>query len=78
MIDDIRTAQRMIERNQLRAMLDEEAERRVWLAHEINTRQNIVTVEAIADNQSDGIKASMPCDCRAAGVRGTRCGSCGR
>ncbi len=78
MIDDIRTAERMIERNQLRAMIDEEAERRAWLTREINTRLNIVTVEALADKLSDDIKAAMKCDCRAAGVRGTRCGSCGQ
>lgn len=77
MIDAIRTVNRMIERNQLRAMLDEDAARRAWLAHEINTRLNIVTVSNVAETISDGVKAGMPCDCRAAGVRGTRCGSCG-
>ena len=77
-MNDIRTAQRMIERNQLRAMIDEDAERRVWLEHEINTRLNIVTVSNVAETISDGIKRSMPCDCRANGQRGTRCGMCGR
>ncbi len=43
-MNNVTTSQRMIERNQLRAMIDEDAERRALLTREINTRLNIVTV----------------------------------
>lgn len=38
----------------------------------------VTECEKVSDEISDGIKAAMPCDCRAAGMRGTRCGSCGQ
>lgn len=37
---------------------------------------SIETIERVSDSISDGLKAAMPCDCRAMGSR-VRCGSCG-
>ena len=47
------------------------------LRDEIGIAASVAECEKVADEISDGIKRSMPCDCRAAGVRSTRCGNCG-
>lgn len=43
---------------------------------EITIPQAVAECEKVADEISDGIKAAMPCDCRAQGSR-VRCGACG-
>ena len=43
---------------------------------EITIPQAVAECEKVADEISNGIKAAMPCDCRAQGSR-VRCGACG-
>ena len=42
----------------------------------ISLTDAVAECEKVADEISDGIKAAMPCDCRAQGSR-VRCGACG-
>ena len=76
-MDAIRTVNRMIERNQLASQRVEYAERLAWLAREIRTHLNIVSVERVADGVNAGLQRSMPCY-NAALCGNQRCGECGR